>query len=37
MDRELNLNSIRAIEKQIEEHEMAAVKLKRARMSTQST
>jgi hypothetical protein len=33
MDREINLNSIRALEKQIREHERALIKLKRARNS----
>jgi hypothetical protein len=33
MDREINLDSIRALEKQIQEHEKALIKLKRARNS----
>jgi hypothetical protein len=33
MDREINLNSIRALEEQIQEHERAIIKLKRARNS----
>ena len=33
MDQEINLNSIRALEKQIQEHERAIIQLKRARNS----
>ena len=33
MDREINIDSIRALEKQIQEHERAIIKLKRARNS----